>query len=313
MAKQRQISDKFWNDRYVAEELTDPEEKLLFIYLLTNTLINITGIYEIPMKQISFDTNITIDKIKTIIKKLSDAGKVHYEAGYIILTNYHKYASYNTDNVRSYVINYLKNLPKSIIEKHSPTIESIIALASQYAESNQGQGKGRARATKTENQGQGKGLKQDNPTPGQGQPYTNTSNDTSNDTSIPSSPLPPQGGRPAEIERWVRDPRTKEIVENPLWEGKEGKGNNQSSGKGKEGKEGKEGKLDVNHPDAIMRWSTRIAMKNSEVDKLEDEFGKIVAWDAIDKADDWAEEKGIEIKDSYKFVRGFAAKEVANG
>jgi hypothetical protein len=126
----------------------------------------------------------------------------------------------------------------------------------------------------------------------------------------PSSPPSPPKGRPApDPQVWIKDPVTGRLIRNPALEGRKGgKENDQSSGKGR-----KEGKLDVNHPDAPMKWSDLITLKNSEVDKLEDEFGKDVAWDAIEKADEWAEAKGIEVKNPYKFVRGFAAKEVANG
>jgi hypothetical protein len=52
--KLRSVNTRFWEDPFV-EELT-PSEKLLFLYLLTNPLANLLGIYEITIKRISYDT-----------------------------------------------------------------------------------------------------------------------------------------------------------------------------------------------------------------------------------------------------------------
>ena len=44
MSKQRSVDTCFWDDRYITQ--LDPSEKLLFLYLLTNTLTNICGVYQ---------------------------------------------------------------------------------------------------------------------------------------------------------------------------------------------------------------------------------------------------------------------------
>lgn len=323
MPKQRQVSDKFWHDSYVSEELTDPDEKLLLLYLLTNQYVGITGIYEIAIRQINFDTNIPSEKIKSILLKLSDAGKVFYESGYIILANYHRYTSYNMPGVKKYVISQLEALPKAIKEKHHDIIETIKALASPT----QGQGKGSQSPRQGlsegsqspvtvnndgENKGQGKGKA----SPTQAQPYTSIPIPipNTNTTSIPS-PLSPQGGNTAaKPGKWILDPVTRKVVENPDWEGREeGKENSNSAlGKGTEGKGRKE--YDPNtDPNYVEEWTDQVALKNKEFDLLESEFKNLDIVDVIFKASDWAKEKHIKIKDAYKFVRGFAQKEVQNG
>ncbi len=45
MAKYRVVNTRFWDDAYVAE--LSPNEKLIFLYLLTNALTTIGGIYEL--------------------------------------------------------------------------------------------------------------------------------------------------------------------------------------------------------------------------------------------------------------------------
>ena len=41
--KHRYIKTKFWDDSYIIE--LNPHEKLLFLYLITNPLTNIAGVY----------------------------------------------------------------------------------------------------------------------------------------------------------------------------------------------------------------------------------------------------------------------------
>jgi hypothetical protein len=66
MEKLRSVNTKFWNDPFI--ETLDNKEKLLFLYLLTNPLANILGIYEISLSRISFDTGLTIDTVEKALK-----------------------------------------------------------------------------------------------------------------------------------------------------------------------------------------------------------------------------------------------------
>jgi len=51
---QRIVKDEFWTDPYI-EDL-DPSEKLLFLYLITNPLCNVAGIYESQITRIAYET-----------------------------------------------------------------------------------------------------------------------------------------------------------------------------------------------------------------------------------------------------------------
>ena len=66
VAKQRIVNTKFWDDSYIAR-LT-PTEKLLFLYLITNPLTNIAGVYELPVKRVAFDIGIPAEKHKAIFE-----------------------------------------------------------------------------------------------------------------------------------------------------------------------------------------------------------------------------------------------------
>ena len=54
MAIYRHVHVEFWKDPKVLEELT-PEDKLFFIYLLTNPNTTPIGVYKITKKQIAFE------------------------------------------------------------------------------------------------------------------------------------------------------------------------------------------------------------------------------------------------------------------
>jgi len=109
MAKQRFIYDSFWTDSYI-ETLTK-DERLLFIYLLTNPLCNIAGMYEITNKRIAYETGITeVDKIK---KKFERDKKLIIYKDWIIITNFIKNQSLN-ENVKEGIRRIINSLPDDI-------------------------------------------------------------------------------------------------------------------------------------------------------------------------------------------------------
>jgi len=93
MSKQRYVDTKFWDDNYIVER--DPIEKLLYLYLLTNTLTNILGIYEISIRRIAFDTGIDKDMVIKILERFEADNKIKYFDGYIVIKNFVKHQADN--------------------------------------------------------------------------------------------------------------------------------------------------------------------------------------------------------------------------
>jgi hypothetical protein len=93
MSKQRMIRDSFWTDSYV-ERLT-PDEKLIFLYLLTNPLCNIGGIYEIRTKRIGFETGYDIEVIENILKRFERDKKILRHNDWICMVNHLKNQAMN--------------------------------------------------------------------------------------------------------------------------------------------------------------------------------------------------------------------------
>ena len=111
MSRQRYLDTKFWDDTYIVN--LDPIEKLLFIYLLTNPLTNICGIYETSLRRIAFDTGVEQAMVLNILKRFEEDGKVKYQKGYIVLKNFTKYQA-NNEKINKGIISLLKGIPAEL-------------------------------------------------------------------------------------------------------------------------------------------------------------------------------------------------------
>lgn len=113
MAKNRMVDTKFWSDKYIAN--LDPSEKLVFIYLLTNHLTNICGIYEINLKQIGFDTGIDKDMVQKILNRFEKDGKILYRDGWLAIKNWIKHQS-DKGNVIKGIESGFSISPKDLVD-----------------------------------------------------------------------------------------------------------------------------------------------------------------------------------------------------
>jgi len=114
MAKKlRSVNTYFWDDSFIQD--LNPTSKLLFLYLLTNSLTNVLGIYEITLKRIVFDTGLNELQIKKAFEAFGSLWKVYYIDNYIILPNFLKNQSMNS-NMKTGAINVFNELPQNIRE-----------------------------------------------------------------------------------------------------------------------------------------------------------------------------------------------------
>ena len=114
MAKKRQINTKFWDDQYISE--LDPIEKLLFLYLLTNPLTEMCGIYEIQVRRIALDTGIDKDMIPKIFARFSEAGKIFYiNNNWVYIRNFQKHQAVN-DSIKLGIQRTLEEIPAEIMQ-----------------------------------------------------------------------------------------------------------------------------------------------------------------------------------------------------
>jgi len=111
MSKLRSVSTAFWSDPFV-EDLT-PNQKLLFLYFITNEKTNMLGIYEMSIRKISFETGLKKEEIEKGLKAFERVGKVKYVENYIVLINYLKHQNFNT-NMKKAAIDIYNALPNSL-------------------------------------------------------------------------------------------------------------------------------------------------------------------------------------------------------
>lgn len=113
MSKQRMVRDSFWTDSYI--EKLSPDEKLVFIYLLTNPLCNIAGLYEIRSKRIGFETGYDVEVIENILSRFERDGKIKRFNDWLKLVNFVKNQSLNP-SVEAGIARVLSELPKDVRE-----------------------------------------------------------------------------------------------------------------------------------------------------------------------------------------------------
>ena len=112
MGKLRSVDTNFWEDPWV-EELT-PKDKLLFLYLLTNTKTNMLGIYEVSISKISFETGLTKDEVRKGFEGFERVRKAFYISNHVVLSNFVKNQKMNA-NMKTSAVNEYKNLPLEVL------------------------------------------------------------------------------------------------------------------------------------------------------------------------------------------------------
>lgn len=112
MAKQRMINTKIWEDAWFNQ--LDPIEKLFFIYLLTNPMTNIIGVYELSKGTIGRSTGLESRVVDEILSRFEKAGKVFYQEGWVILKNFIKHQNYKSPKIKAGIEAEMANLPQDI-------------------------------------------------------------------------------------------------------------------------------------------------------------------------------------------------------
>ena len=114
MAKQRYISTSFWDDEWI--QTLDPSEKLMYLYLMTNPLTNIAGVYKITLRRISFDTGFNQETITNILKKFQKVGKVYKFQEFVIIPSWPRHQQYEKrTKIRTGIEITLNDLPEELL------------------------------------------------------------------------------------------------------------------------------------------------------------------------------------------------------
>lgn len=110
--KTRIIQTRFWQDSFIAE--LNPKSKLLFLYLLTNHRVELTGAYELPINYMALETGLTVAEVQKGLIEVKP--KIDYVDGYVVIFNHRKYQDYSkgNENQKKAFTKELENLPQSV-------------------------------------------------------------------------------------------------------------------------------------------------------------------------------------------------------
>ena len=108
MSNYRQIHTKIWKDAWFLD--LEPAQKLFFIYLFSNERASLAGIYELPLRVMSFETGIPMQEINEALDTFSDNQKAYYEDGVLWLTSFRKYHDNPSPKVQTRIIKDLKDV-----------------------------------------------------------------------------------------------------------------------------------------------------------------------------------------------------------
>lgn len=138
MAKYRMVRTDFWKNPIVLEEMT-PEDKYIYLYLLTNPHTTQIGIYRITKKQMAFDLGYSIESVQSLMERFIEHHKlVRYnpETRELAIKNWGKdnlrkggkQRCLENNRVIDLNVAYDRNLPDSIVELIKSDNKSILSL-----------------------------------------------------------------------------------------------------------------------------------------------------------------------------------------
>jgi uncharacterized phage protein (TIGR02220 family) len=108
------VSTCFWDDSYIIQ--LDPNEKLLFLYLLTNPLTNICGVYQISLQRMAFDTGLKLEIVQRLLKRFETDERCLFRDGWIAMRNWLKHQNAGSPKVKQGIEMQLKAAPPGLAD-----------------------------------------------------------------------------------------------------------------------------------------------------------------------------------------------------
>lgn len=101
MAIHRNIQMSFWTDTKICDEFS-PNEKYMYLYLMTNPHTNLCGCYEVSVRQIVFETGLEKKTVNSLLSDLKAKGVIDIaeETHELLLIHWHRYNWTSSDKFR---------------------------------------------------------------------------------------------------------------------------------------------------------------------------------------------------------------------
>jgi len=105
------IQHRFWSDGWVRQ--LNALDRYLFLYLLTNERVSITGIYELPLDIMANESGIDEKDLRiSMLSRLEP--KIYYREGWVIIINYPKHRVSNSPKYLTGFSRAFSSLPRPI-------------------------------------------------------------------------------------------------------------------------------------------------------------------------------------------------------
>lgn len=137
----RIVHTQIWTDNYFTG--LSPDEKLLFLYFLTNDQVNIIHLYRCPEPRIVADTGIDRGIIVEAKKKFEKDGKICFKDEFVFLRNANRFEKYEGPKNITAKEKLFSRLGQHIIDwynsnldtpMHTPYKSEIITHKSEYVD-----------------------------------------------------------------------------------------------------------------------------------------------------------------------------------
>lgn len=124
MAEWRKVQTRFWRDAEMLE--MTPEDKLFYIYIITNPSTTACGCYELSPRLAAGETGYNQDTIEQLIERFVDYNKIRYsyETKEILILNWFKYNPPKSPKIRSLIEKELAEV------KHPEFVSEIVHILS---------------------------------------------------------------------------------------------------------------------------------------------------------------------------------------
>jgi len=117
MAEYRRVATKMWTDPWVFG--LRPDEKLVWLWLITNPHANVAGIYQVAIPYIAFETGVALDRVTAILNRFQADGKILWDPkqGVIWVRKMRDYQATSSPKVQAAIAREVASIPDGPVKR----------------------------------------------------------------------------------------------------------------------------------------------------------------------------------------------------
>lgn len=134
MAIYRNVSMSFWTDSKVVDDFT-PEDRYFYLYLLTNTHTNLSGCYELSLRQAAYETGYGEDAVSNLVRRFADVHdliRYDWKTKEVLLLNWYKYNWTQSEKLKALIEKEVASVKSESFRKHLGTCIDRVWIGYRY-------------------------------------------------------------------------------------------------------------------------------------------------------------------------------------